>query len=101
MVDTSVLLDLVIGDPQFEPASTLCLQDRWAEGLVVCPISFIELGPAFAGDAPTTEAFLNGVGIETNAMWTIDDTIQAHRLWNDFQVRRRQVSVGSAQSPTF
>ena len=44
VVDTSVVLDLVSGDPQFEPASTLCLQSRMADGLVVCPVSFIELG---------------------------------------------------------
>ncbi len=93
VVDTSVVLDLVSGDPQFEPASTLCLQSRMADGLVVCPVSFIELGPAFAGDALAAEAFLNGAGMEINAVWTIEDTILAHRLWNDFQVRRRQASV--------
>ena len=60
---------------------------------MVCPVSFIELGPEFAGDALAAEAFLNGAGVETNAMWTIDDTILAHRLWNDFQTRWRQTSV--------
>ena len=93
VVDTSVVLDLVTGDPQFEPASTLCLQSRMTDGLVVCPVSFIELGPAFAGDAVAAEAFLNGAGMGTREPWTSGDTTLAHRLWNDFQVRRKQVSV--------
>lgn len=94
VVDTSVVLDLVTSDPQFEPASTLCLQSRMADGLVVCPVSFIELGPAFAGDDMAAEAFLNAAGMETGEPWTFRDTATAHRLWNDFQVRRRQTSVG-------
>ena len=90
VVDTSVVLDLVTGDPQFEPGSTLCLQTHLANGLVVCPVSFIELGPAFAGDDVAASAFLNGAGIETGEAWTSHDTALAHRLWSDFQARRRQ-----------
>ena len=93
VVDTSVLLDLVTGDPQFEPASTLRLQSHMADRLVVCPVSFIELGPAFAGDDAAAEAFLRSVGIETGEQWTARDTALAHRLWNDFQSRRRQTNL--------
>jgi predicted nucleic acid-binding protein len=91
--DTSVVLDLVTGDPQFEPGSTLCLQNHLSDGLVVCPVSFIELGPAFAGDDTAADAFLNGAGIATNEPWTSHDTALAHRLWNDYQKRRRQSVV--------
>ena len=93
VVDTSVLLDLVTGDPQFEPASTLCLQGHLPDGLVVCPVSFIELGPAFAGDDAAAEAFLRGTGLETGEPWTSRDTALAHRLWNDFHSRRRQSNL--------
>ena len=90
LVDTSVVLDLVTGDPQFEPGSTLCLQNHLNDGLVVCPVSFIELGPAFAGDDSAADAFLNDAGIGTGEPWTSGDTALAHRLWSDFQTRRRQ-----------
>jgi predicted nucleic acid-binding protein len=90
VVDTSVVLDLVTGDPQFEPSSTRCLQNHLGDGMVVCPISFIELGPAFAGDDVAANAFLNGAGIGTGEAWTSHDTALAHRLWNEFQARRRQ-----------
>lgn len=90
VVDTSVVLDLVTGDPQFEPASTLCLQDHLADGLLVCRVRFIELGPAFGGDDAAANAFLNGAGIGSGEPWTSHDTALAHRLWNDFQTKRRQ-----------
>lgn len=93
VVDTSVLLDLVTGDPQFEPASTLCLQSHIADGLAVCPVSFIELEPAFAGDDAAAGAFLKGIAVETGEQWTSRDTALAHRLWNDFQSRRRQTNL--------
>lgn len=44
VVDTSVVLDLLTGDPGFEPASTACLQTHLDEGLVVSPVTFVELG---------------------------------------------------------
>lgn len=93
MVDTSVPLDLVTGDPQIEPASTLCLQTHMADELIVCPLSFIELGPAFAGDDMAAEAFLKAAGLQTIEPWTSRDTSLAHRLWHDFQSRRRQQNL--------
>ncbi len=93
VIDTSVVIDLVTGDPQFEPSSTLCLQNHLADGLVVCPITFVELGPAFAGNNGAAEAFLRSAGLETSEAWTNEDTDQAHRLWHAFQVRRRQANL--------
>ena len=50
VVDTSVVVDLVTGDPQFEAASTACLQAHLSDGLVISPVTFVELGPCFSGD---------------------------------------------------
>ena len=85
--------DLVTGDPQFEPASTLCLQRYLPDGLVVCPITFVELGPAFVGDDVAAEEFLKGADLDTTEQWTSGDTVQAHRFWQAFQVRRRQANL--------
>ena len=57
---------------------------------MVCPVSFIEPGPAFGGDESAANAFLNAAGIGTGEPWTWHDTAMAHRLWNDFHARRRQ-----------
>lgn len=92
-VDTSVVVDLVTGDPLFEPASTACLQARLPDGLVISPVTFVELGPSFGGDAAATEAFLKSAHIGTSEFWSARDTLLAHRLWHQFQARRRQSQV--------
>jgi predicted nucleic acid-binding protein len=90
VVDTSVVVDLVTGDPLFEPASTACLQAHLYDGLVVSPVTFVELGPSFLGDDSAAEAFLKASRIGTSEFLTSADTLLAHRLWHQFQLRRRQ-----------
>ncbi len=90
VVDTSVIVDLATGDPLFEPASTICLQAHLGDGLVISPVTFVELGPTFAGDEAAAEAFLHSSRIGTSEFWTQADTFLAHRLWHQYQVRRRQ-----------
>ena len=91
VVDTSVVVDLVTGDPLFEPASTVCLQAHLADGLVISPVTFVELGPSFSGDEAAAEAFLNAARIGTGEFWNPADTLLAYRLWHQFQLRRRQL----------
>ena len=90
VVDTSVVVDLVTGDPLFESASTACLQGHLNDGLVVSPVTFVELGPSFSGDDSAAEAFLKASRIGAVEFWTSADTLLAHRLWHQFQLRRRQ-----------
>jgi hypothetical protein len=93
VVDTSVVVDLITGDPLFEPASTACLQNHLHDSLVISPVTFVELGPSFAGDDAAAEAFLKSAHIGTSEFWSPADTVLAHRLWHQFQQRRRQVQV--------
>ena len=90
VVDTSVVVDLVTGDPLFEPASTACLQAHLGDGLVISPVTFVELGPSFSGDDAAAEAFLKSSHLGTSEFWNLADTLMAHRLWHQHQVRRRQ-----------
>lgn len=93
VVDTSVVLDLLTGDPGFEPASTACLQTHLDEGLVVSPVTFVELGPAFSGDDGAAEKFFQATRIGTSEFWSPTDTLLAHRLWHQYQLSRRQSSL--------
>lgn len=93
VVDTSVVLDLVTGDPQFEPASIRCLHAHLPDGLVVSPITFVELGPAFHGEAAAAERFLKQAGLGTTEFWSGSDTMLAHRLWHEHQLKRRQLGT--------
>ena len=93
VIDTSVVVDLVTGDPLFEPASTACLQAHLSDGLVISPVTFVELGPSFSGDDAAAEAFLKSSHIARSEFWSPADTLLAHRLWHQYQVRRRQQLV--------
>ena len=94
VVDTSVIVDLVTGDPLFEPASAACLRAHLADGLIISPVTFVELGPSFSGDDVAAEAFLKSARVGTTEFWDTADTLLAHRLWHEFQLRRRQLQVG-------
>ena len=91
VVDTSVVIDLVTGDPLFEPASTACLQIYLPDGLVISPVTFVELGPCFNGDDIAAESFLKTAQIGTSEFWSTADTLLGHRLWHQFQRKRRQL----------
>lgn len=88
-----MVLDLVTGDPQFEPASTACLHAHLTDGLVVSPVTFVELGPAFQGDELATERFLKQARLGTTEFWSGADTVIAHRMWHDHQLKRRQLNI--------
>jgi predicted nucleic acid-binding protein len=89
VVDTCVLLDVLEDDPEFGPLSALTLDSHAAEGLIVCPVTYAELAPAFEGDPNLQDEFLTGVGVDFRQDWTWEDTLRAHESWNRFIQRKR------------
>ena len=83
VVDTSVLLDVRLNDPSFGVASATCLAQHLGDGLVICPVSYVELAPAFRGDQRLQQVFLRQVGVGWQESWTWQDIETAHRLWAD------------------
>ncbi|WP_051434249.1 hypothetical protein [Desulfonatronum lacustre] len=59
VVDTCVLIDVLDEDARYGKASAVTLQGMLSQGLVVSPISFIELSPAFMGDLHAQRLFLD------------------------------------------
>lgn len=88
-MDTSVLLDVRMNDAAFGLASAQCLAAHLANGLVISPMTYVELAPAFNGDARLQEEFLEQNGVEWLEPWTHADTEGAHRLWADHVKRKR------------
>lgn len=82
VVDTCVVLDLLENDPSFGQSSAQMLQDRFASGLVLCPVTMIELSPAFSGNLIKQNLFLDLAGFRREEPWTIKDTERAHDAWN-------------------
>ena len=62
VVDTSVLLDIHTQDRTFGRRSARCLACYLRNGLVVCPVSYIEIAPAFSSQAELQIEFLQEVG---------------------------------------
>ena len=82
VVDTCVVLDVLENDADFGLRSARLLEERLAEGLGICPVTQVELAPAFAGDMDEQTRFLDQAGIDYFAAWTVADTAAAHQAWH-------------------
>jgi predicted nucleic acid-binding protein len=89
VVDTCVLVDVLEGDPSFGEASAACIDKHLPAGLVVCPVTYIELAPAFLGDESREIEFLTRVGISCDEGWERADTRAAHAAWTRYIERKR------------
>lgn len=89
VVDSSVLLDIRMNDPEFGLTSATCLAAHLSNGLAIAPMTYVELAPAFEGDASIQDAFLGQIGVEWLTSWTWADTEIAHRLWAEHVQRKR------------
>jgi predicted nucleic acid-binding protein len=93
VVDTSVLLDIRQNDPEFGRASALCLVRYLQKGLVVCPVTYVELAPEFAGNTALQEEFFRIVGVQWLEPWTRQDTENAFHLWARHVAKKRSGAV--------
>jgi predicted nucleic acid-binding protein len=91
VVDTCVVIDVLEEDPAFGRSSAQLLEKLLRDRLLVCPVTVVELAPAFQGDLGLEKHFLEAVGIDFTETWTFADTEQAHRAWNLY-VQSRRVS---------
>jgi predicted nucleic acid-binding protein len=90
VVDTCLLLDVGLDDPSFGVKSETLLSEKSAQGLVVCPVTFVELGPAFAGDLAALRKFLFGLSVDFDEPWILKDTENAAKGWAKHILRRRE-----------
>jgi len=90
VVDTCLILDVLDADP-VHGAGSAALLDRCApQGLVVCPVTYIELAPAFNGDRGQEDFFLRQINVNFNEGWTRRDTECAHAAWDRYVRGKRK-----------
>lgn len=89
IVDTCVVLDVFENDPEFGLRSASLLEERLGQGLAICPVTQIELAPAFEGDLAGQKHFLSRAGISHHLGWTPADTEAAHSAWHRHIAARR------------
>ena len=93
VVDTCVILDILQGDPIFGVASAEAI-DQYAEGgLIISPLTYVELSPAFLGDETRERDFLFEIGIDLPPILGEDDLSLAHAAWNNHIQRKRSGKV--------
>ena len=87
-------------DPQFGICAAKCLVQHLPDGLVLCPITYIELAPEFSGDSALQEQFFQRVGVQWLEPWSRQDTLNAHRLWANYVEEKRSGLSANDPSPT-
>lgn len=90
VVDTCVLLDILEDDPEFGLASARCLKDRLDDGLLACPVTSLELAPAFSGDLGEQRRFLAQCGVSDDEGFTMADVRLGYSPWNDYIAAKRR-----------
>jgi predicted nucleic acid-binding protein len=81
VVDTCILIDIADDDPAYAPASAQCLTRHLPEGMLISPISYVELAPVFDGSTQLLDEFLLGVGVDASEVFAVADRISAFRAW--------------------
>ena len=89
VVDTCVILDILDRHPEFADASSQALQSHLDESLVIAPVSYVELSPAFNGDASAQDAFLDSLWIRRDFGGSREAVLAAHRAWHEHILRKR------------
>lgn len=89
VVDSNILFDVALDDPVFRPRSMNLLRKRRSGGLVVSPVTMIELAPSFAGDFSALRAFLAVLSVDANESWTEADTARGCAAWSRYISQRR------------
>ena len=94
VVDTSVLIDVFENDPEFGLASARCLEAHAGQGLLICPVTFVEMSPVCDGNETALTTFLTQAGVTWLEPWSWQDTKIAFRLWSACILRKRQTRAG-------
>ena len=93
VVDTCVILDVLEQDPAFGIASAELLEEYAEGGLIISPLTYVELSPAFLGDEARERDFLFEIGIDLPPVFSENDLSLAHTAWNDHIQRKRAGKV--------
>jgi hypothetical protein len=61
VADTCLLIDVAEADPQFGVASAKLFDLLRVDGLVICPVTYVELAPLFKADEGAQQHFLHNL----------------------------------------
>jgi predicted nucleic acid-binding protein len=90
VVDSCVLLDLALHDPEWGLPAAQTLHQLANDGLIACHVSVVEIAPQFDGKADNVRRFLAVAGIQSGSSWLEADTSSAAEAWSRYVAARRQ-----------
>ena len=93
VVDTCMLIDIADADPQFASGSAALLSARRSDGLLVAPVTYVELAPVFDGDVARQEIFLYHLQVSWSQAWTHAETLAAHAGWHRYVQAKRLLRI--------
>ena len=89
VVDTCVILDVLERDPVFGIASAEAIDRHADDGLIISPMTYVELSPAFLGDEARERNFLFEIGIDLPPGVSDEGLSIAAAAWNRHIQRKR------------
>lgn len=89
VVDTCVLIDIADDDPAFAERSVACVARELEGGLVISPVTYVELAPVFDGSRRLLDEFLAGLGIDASTVFDGTDRATAFSAWARHISQRR------------
>ena len=93
VVDTCVIIDILSGDGKYSCKSADAIDMKRDDGLVIAPITYVELAPSFGGDPNNQDSTLSELGIEIDFGGNRDAVITAYKAWYDHVRRKRAGQV--------
>ena len=93
VVDTCVILDILDGKSEFSAMSARALQSKLDDVLLIAPISFVELAPAFNGDVNAQTEFLRRMWVQFDFKGNEAAVLAAHQAWYAHVLRKRAGAV--------
>jgi predicted nucleic acid-binding protein len=87
--DTCILIDIADDDPEFGRRSLECLIAHLAGGLLISPITYIELAPVFDGSRRLLDEFLDGLLVDQAATLDLPTRDAAFSGWSRYVSERR------------
>jgi predicted nucleic acid-binding protein len=94
VVDSCMLLDVALKDPEWGFRSAEKLEALRSGGLVVCPVTVIEITPQFGGDIAEVRKFLAILGASERENWLDADTLVAAKAWSAYVTEKRKSGAG-------
>lgn len=93
VIDTCLLIDIEDSDPQFAHQSASLLALRRPNGLVISPVTYVEMAPVFEGDQARLEKFLFHLEVSWQDDWTFTETQAAFAAWYRYLQSRRMTRI--------